>query len=110
MQQPIGLMCHTLDHYATTFTKTEGEQIATDTLLQENVRCNVQQPSSELVTEYAQRGLALSQVAYLVDQSAYDLITVEDRIVFDGVAYEVKGKRNLCNLGWVYQVDLVEVK
>jgi hypothetical protein len=106
---PYHLMRHKIEHYATTFEKVAGEQVASYSHVQD-IRANVQQPSSELLQAYNQRDIRLAQVAYLVDKDDFDLVSIEDRIVFNEVAYQVVAKKNLANLDRIFQIDLQEEK
>jgi len=108
MRQPQSLMRHRIDHYQATFVKQAGEKVATYTLTNEDVACNWQEATSELVTEYMQRGEKIKAVCFLCNQEAYEAISTKDRLIFGGHNFRVIGKQDLCTLGKIFRIDISE--
>jgi len=110
MRQPKSLMIHTCNHYAATFTKEAGARVASYPThpTNEDLPCNWQSPTSEVIEIYLQREEKLKASCFLVSKTIFDGINVKDRIEFDGINYRVMGKADLCSRGRVFRIDVSE--
>jgi len=102
-------MIHKFDLYASTITQnSEGRASKTYALSKDEIPCNFQPATSDVVQDYERNDEVVSASVFLIDVATFDLATPENRIVFNGTNYEIIGKQNLANLNRVYRIDVSE--
>jgi hypothetical protein len=102
-------MIHRMDIYtATNAQDAAGGDDPSYTLAHENVPCRVQEATSEVIDQYNRNDEKVILSIYLVNQTAYDLVNTESRIVYDSVNYEKIGGKNLSRLNRVFRIDVIK--
>lgn len=104
---PLHLMPHTIYHYSRTFTKENGAEVATPVLTQ-TFKGFMQEQVSDIITEFMKREERTKQICYLVSETAFDLININDRITFKSKNWRIVGKSDMCDLQRVFSLDLQE--
>ena len=98
---------HKIDHYLVSYTKdTSGAKTPSYTLVTEDIKCFVQPAMAKVVDSYFQSNIIVSHSIFTENKTAYDLILFGDRLVFNGVNFQIKGKRNDCELNKIFRIDI----
>jgi hypothetical protein len=74
-----------------------------------NVPCKFVDKGSSPFEEYLQRDLQEKPALYLCNGEAYEAVTENDHIQFNGSEYRVEGKHDIMFLHVLYRLDLVDV-
>lgn len=103
---PYDLMTDRIALYGFTYPIVAGAKTRSPVLKKAHIRAMVQDVPPEIVSWYWQRQELVNQSIYLVDKPDYDLFNINDRVVYDGQNYRVKGRHNLAGRNMVFRIDL----
>lgn len=99
-------MIHSADIYTATAGSLDASGNTTYTFvsLKSGLKCFVQPAPSKVITEYHQQDEDITHTLYHTDGTFTPVIN--DRVTFKAKNYRIIGKRNACELGRVYRLDL----
>ena len=108
MRKPSGfLFPHTIDIHTATFAKdTSGAKTPTYSVSTSGAKVFVQPAGSDVTTSYSQVNETVSHSIYVQSLTVFEAIGIEDRIVWDGNNFTIKGLKNPCELSRLGRVDV----
>ena len=103
---PITQMTERISLYGFTYPIEAGAKERSPILKKHGIRCMAQDCPPQLVSWYWQRQELVNQCLFLIDQPDYSLFEINDRVVYEGNNYRVKGRHDLAGRHRVFRIDL----
>jgi hypothetical protein len=99
-------MTDRFDLYGFAYPVEAGAKTRSPILKKCGIRCMVQDAKNDLITWYYQRQELINKSLFLIDLPDFALIAINDRIVYEGTNYRVKGRYDLAGRKRVFRVDV----